>query len=98
MSANYHWYRFEDVCGINIGNPLWCDYIGLQCAYFFKNGTTNKYDTRDKVKWGKSGKKSYDWSSDPNTRHKDKQRYKKELSELGFKHIPTNIQYQLEDK
>lgn len=77
---------------------MWHDFIGLQCAYFFKNSTTSWYDTRDKVKWGKKGRGSYDWSHDSNTRHKDKIRYKKELNELGLKHLPTNIEHKLEDK
>lgn len=98
MSVTYGWYRFVDVCDIPIKNPKWHDFIGMQCAYFFKNNTTNRYETRDKVKWGKKGKKSYNWSYDINTRHKDKQRFKKELNELGFKHLPTKIEHELEDK
>jgi hypothetical protein len=41
--------------------------------------TTTKYDTRDKCKWGKKGKHSYDYSHDPFTRHKDKERNRRIL-------------------
>ena len=91
------WWRFEDACNIKISGPSWYDFIGTQTSYFFKNSTTRVWDTRHKVKWGKKGKKSYDWSSDPWTRPKDKKRYKKELDELGLKHIPTQLGFKLED-
>jgi len=90
------WWRFEDACNIKISLPKWFDFIGTQRSYFFKNSSTSRWDTRHKVKWGKKGKMSYDWSSDPRTRPKDKKRYKKELNELGLKHIPTKLGKKLE--
>ena len=95
-SAKSSWWRFHDICGIKIQNPLWSDFIGTQISFFYKCSSTSKYDTKNKVKWGKKGKSNYDWSFDPWTRPKDKKRYKKELNELGFKHIPTQLGCELE--
>lgn len=80
------WRRLVDANGINIPNPSWVDFIGTQSEFMYKYQTTHKYDTRYKSKWGKKGKKNYDYSSDPWTRVKDKNRFLKilmeELSEL----------------
>ena len=50
----------------------------------YKSIRTTRWSSRCKVKWGKKGKKNFDWSSDPNTRPKDRQRFKKELLENGY--------------
>ena len=90
-ASRSRWWRFEDANNQLIRNPHWFDFIGTQSAYFYKNSSTNKYDTRHKVKWGKKGKKNYDWSHSYWTRHKDKARFKKELNDIGIKHFPTEF-------
>ncbi len=83
--SNYYWYRFTDINGIRIDKPLWIDSIGLKNICILRDTRTRHWDTIMKCKWGKKGKKSYDYSSDPNTRPKDKLRFYKELKEYGFK-------------
>jgi len=97
MLNKSRWWRFEDACNIKIQEPKWHDLVVTKTAYFYKCSTTSRYDTRCKTKWGKKGKKNYDWSFDQNTRPKDRKRYKKELDELGLKHIPTQFGWKLED-
>jgi hypothetical protein len=82
--SSYHWYRFNDVNKIRINKPLWIDSIGLQSTYKSKSITTTKWDTRHKNKWGKKGKRHWDYSSDPNTRVKQKIMFLKELKEYGY--------------
>lgn len=91
LADKCYWWSFEDVNQVRVKNPIWIDFIGTKASYFFKNSTTDKYDTRYKIKWGKKGKKHYDWSCNYWTRPKDKNRYKKELNEFGLKHIPTKL-------
>ncbi len=87
----WFWWRHEDANKMIIRSPIWTDFIGTPSFYFFKNSTTDKYTSRDKLKWGKKGKKHYDWTNNYWTRPKDKKRYKKELNEIGFKHFPTKL-------
>jgi hypothetical protein len=65
-------------------NPLWIDKIGSDDIMIYKSIRTSKWESRHKVKWGKKGKKNFDWSSDPNTRPKDKEKFRKELLENGY--------------
>jgi len=82
--SSFYWYRFTDVNNIRIEKPLWIDAMGLQHIYILKKTRTRKWDTRLKTKWGKKGKKNYDYSSDPNTRVKDKNRFRREIMEYGY--------------
>ena len=82
--SNFYWYKFTDINRIRIEKPLWIDGIGLQHIYILRDTRTRKYDTAHKTKWGKKGKRNYDYSSDPNTRVKDKVRFLKELKEYGY--------------
>lgn len=84
---NQNWWRLVDANGIAISVPLWTDFIGTRTEFEIKRQTTSRYDTRYKTKWGKKGKRNYDYSSDPFTRVKDKIRFlkllKEELNELN---------------
>lgn len=83
--SGHYWYRFNDINGITIQKPLWVDSIGLKTTCISKKTRTRKWDTRNKRKWGKKGKRNYDYSSDYWTRIKDKVRFRKELmSEYGY--------------
>ena len=84
--SGHYWYRFSDVNKIMIEKPLWIDSIGLQHIYILKKTRTRKWDTRHKSKWGKRGKRNYNYSSDYYTRIKDKVRFRKELiNEYGYR-------------
>jgi hypothetical protein len=65
-------------------DPLWIDKISSKDVLIYKSIRTPKWNSRVKVKWGKKGKKNYDWSSDVNTRPKQKQIVMKELREYGY--------------
>ena len=91
-----NYWRYTDSNDIPISNYMWIDLIGSQRAYLFKNITTSVSYTRNKDKWGHKSRKTYNYTSDPNTRVKDKKRFKKELNELGLKHLPTEYRPKLE--
>jgi hypothetical protein len=82
--VNFYWTSVIDVNFIIIKKPLWSDLISTQHFYILRDTKTRKYDSYVKTKWGKSGKKNYDYSSDRNTRVKDKIRFFKELREYGY--------------
>jgi hypothetical protein len=82
--SGLYWYRFTDINGISLMKPLWIDGVGLQNINLLKKTRTRKWDTIHKKKWGKKGKRNYDYSSDPNTRIKDKVRFQRELREYGY--------------
>lgn len=86
----YRWW-FIDANEKKITNPKWFDSIGTSGAHDYKTFVTTLADTNYKTSWGKKGKRNYDYSCDPNTRVRDKKRFKKELNELGFKHLPTEL-------
>lgn len=75
------WWRFIDANGIKLDRPQWYDFIGTESEFTFKTLVTTRYDSRYKTKWGKKGKRNYDYSSDPFTRVKDKVRFQKLLKE-----------------
>ena len=87
----HHWRHFKDVNGIIIHNSIWIDLIGDSNAHDAKTLSTNSFRTRDKTKWGKKNGRQYFDTSSPWTRHKDKQRFEKELDRIGLKHLPTNL-------
>jgi hypothetical protein len=81
------YFRFRFASGdfaLKIFDPIWTDKIGSSDIMIYKSIRTTKWQSRCKVKWGKKGRKNFDWSFDPNTRPKDKQRFKKELIEHGY--------------
>jgi hypothetical protein len=83
--SGLYWYKFTDVNKISIDKPLWIDGIGLQHIYILRDCRTRIWDTRHKRKWGKKGKRNFDYSSDYYTRIKDKVRFQKELrNEYGY--------------
>ena len=82
--SNFYWFRFTDINGIPIVKPLWIDGLSLPHINILKKTRTRKWDTRHKKKWGKKGKRNYDYSSDPFTRIKDKTRFQRELREDGY--------------
>ena len=91
------WYKFKDVNDLRIYRATWIDLIGDSIAHDAKSISTSNWTSRDKTKWGKkSGRNRYFDQSDPWTRHKDKQRFKKELKRIGFKHLPTYTRYESE--
>lgn len=84
QSRRFFWFRFLDVNGVYLDRPRWFDLIGSQQAYLLKSQTTLSWFRHYKGKWGKKGKKSYNYSSDYDTRIKDKVRFMKELKEYGY--------------
>ena len=82
--SGLYWYRFKDINEIYLSRPIWIDLINHQAINKLRDTRTTKWDTRHKVKWGKQGRKNYDWSSDPNTRHKQKILVRKQLKEYGL--------------
>jgi hypothetical protein len=97
-NRRYYYWRYTDNNSILINNPTWVDAIGSRLCYLYKNITTTIDDTKNKTKWGHRKKMNFDYTSDPNTRVGDKKRFKKELNELGFKHLPTEYKRELEDQ
>jgi len=73
------WWGYIDANGNSIQGTKWIDHIGTETEFMYRTMTTSKYDTRYKCKWGKKGKHSYDYSHDPFTRHKDKERNRRIL-------------------
>ena len=53
--------------------------------------TTDRWQTRYKSKWGKVKNNKWGDYSDHFTRVKDKDRFRKQLDELGYKHLPNII-------
>lgn len=85
------WSRIKDANDAWMVDFLWIDMIGTPLAWDSKSFTTDVVDSRYKAKWGLKGKKrKYRDSSDPWTRAKDRKRYKKELENDGYKHLPSN--------
>jgi hypothetical protein len=56
------------------------DFIGTNFEFEFKTQSTDKWDTRYKMKWGKSGRK-YLYFSGPFTRKSDKLFFRKILED-----------------
>lgn len=84
-------YYFHDINRIRIEIPIWSDYIGTDVAFSFKTMTTDRWQTRYKSKWGKVKNNKWGDYSDHFTRVKDKDRFRKQLDELGYKHLPNII-------
>ncbi len=74
------WSQYE----VKLYNPRWIDMISTPDVNKFKSIRTSKWQTRNKTKYGKKGKKNWDWSADFNTRHKQKLFLKKELMEYDY--------------
>jgi hypothetical protein len=79
-----HWFLTRDTNGIPHNIPDWYILLGQQHIYLLKSQRTLSYMTFHKCKWGKQGKKNYNWSSDYHTRPKDKQRFLKELKDVEY--------------
>jgi hypothetical protein len=52
------WYRYTSN-GDRKTHPIWTDFIGETCFYFYKTGTTKKWDSRHKTKYSPNKLKSY---------------------------------------
>lgn len=96
-------YKYDVNICVNdmwVVNPLWVDFISSKSHYKFRTITTDVLDTRYKMKWGLKSKirkrAKYCDRSDPKTRTKDKKRFKKQLENEGYKHLPSYTQYQSE--
>lgn len=76
-------YFFRGINGV-MENPRWIDYIGSETALMFKTYVTNYYDSRDKAKWGKKGRRTHHWffGKEDKNRVSDKQKFLMELKEL----------------
>jgi hypothetical protein len=83
--SGLYWYRFQDVNDILLQKPIWIDLINHKEINRLRDTRTTKWDSRHKIKWGKKGRKNYDWSSNINTRPKQKNLFIKELIEHGLK-------------
>lgn len=81
-----HFYRWCDINKDIYNNPRWINYVGTTWHYTSKTITTSIYDSEYKMKWGKKGKRNYYYSSEYDSRVKDKVRFLKLLIELGYKH------------
>lgn len=78
------WFLNRDTNRVKIEHPSWFDMLGQQHIYILKSQTTLVFMRLHKTKWGKKGKKSYNWSSDYFTRPKDKVRFLKELRDYDY--------------
>lgn len=80
LEKTKNWWSLEDANNFYLRNEVnWFDLISTQSSNFAKNSSTPRYVSRFKNKWGKKGRRSYDWSFSPWTRHKFKERTRKEL-------------------
>lgn len=77
-------YMFWSTYSIKVYDSQWMDLISSEHVYRYKDIRTCRWRTRNKVKYGKRGKRNFDWSSDSNTRPKDKMRFRKELEDYGY--------------
>jgi hypothetical protein len=77
-------YMFWSSYSLKKYNSKWMDLISSNQVYKYKDVRTCKWQSRNKVKYGKKGKKNFDWSSSQNTRPKDKSRIRKELVDYGY--------------
>jgi len=75
---------FWSTYSLKVFDATWMEKISSPDIWIYRSVRTTKWESRIKVKWGKKGKRSFDWSADPNTRHKDKARFLKELREYGY--------------
>jgi len=90
-------YRIKDADDVWVENYRWIDMIGTHDEWVSKTLTTTRSDTSYKLKWGLKGKKrKYADSSNPWTRVKDKERYKRDLEHEGYKHLPSYPQSESE--
>jgi hypothetical protein len=84
INGNYYIRIYWGSFPIQIYNPTWMDKISSKEVVIYKSIRTTKQRSRHKVKWGKKGRKNFDWSFDPNTRPKSKSRFLKELRDYGY--------------
>jgi hypothetical protein len=56
--VNGHWY-FRNANGDRIFEPIWVDYIGVKCYFFYKSLTTTKRDSKYKNKYSSNKEPSY---------------------------------------
>lgn len=89
IRCRYYW-MFTDANDFYIDNPTWFDLIGTERNWFYKSNTTDKSDTRRKLKWGKKNRKRSYYESYW-TREADKRRFLKLLNELGFRRNNTEL-------
>ena len=90
------WY-ISDCNGMNFKNGRWMDLIGTDTAWDSMTMSTDNWASRNKTKWGSKSKRRKYWdSSDPWTRVKDKERFKKEMDYEGYKHLPTRPRREFE--
>ena len=83
--AIHHWYRYEDVNGINCSNIMVKDLIKTNHNFMYKTYTTDKGDTINNTKYSSNrNRKSYNNTRDRNTRLLDKHEFKKLLKEYGI--------------
>jgi len=60
-------------------NPSWFETIFLPETIMYKSIRTHKNTSRNKIKYGKSGRKTYGWTNSENTRSKQKIKFLKQL-------------------
>ena len=85
VKINWFWRFFRDTNGDEIQHPMWVDLIDHPFYIHYKSYTTNKYDTRHKIKY--SSNKGFgwrDWKKSNNSycnREKDKILVQKEIED-----------------
>lgn len=84
---NCHTYwPFYDVNNFKIKNVKISDYLGLQSYFKAKSYSTDKWETRHKVKYSPNKSKDYwRYKGNKNTREYDKKQFFKILKEYGIK-------------
>jgi beta-mannanase len=86
VSYELSWWGFHDVNDIKHKYPTLTDYIGTKTHFQFKSHTTDRYDTRHKVKYSTNKGKCY-WrdNNKKGTRERAKKEFLKMLKEYGIK-------------
>ena len=79
-----YYHLHYDANGIAKRHIQWHDKIGMQNFYIYKSQTTLPYMRHHKCKWGKKGKRCFDYSSSPDTRPKQKSAFLKLLKSYDY--------------
>lgn len=84
-SDRYFWF-FTDVNNIRVNKIRINDYLGLKTYFMSKSYSTDKWETRHKVKYSPNKSKEYwRYKGSKRTREYDKKEFLKILKEYGIK-------------
>lgn len=85
--SRWYWRGLEDINGFNIQNVKLKDYIGKVENFMYKNYTTDKYSSKNKIKYSPNKNKPYyrDGKKRLSTREYNKKEFLKILKQNGIK-------------